>query len=88
MRKSTATYFIFKFLKQVNKQGKKLWNILHNLARAHLNYFEKKTIRQILCKIPGLFQNFSKKTKKTRTFQDTFKTPGLSKTCGNPGNFY
>ena len=37
MRKSTATYFIFQFLKQVNKQGKKLWNVLHNLARAHLN---------------------------------------------------
>ena len=72
MRKSTATYFIFKFLKQVNKQGKKLWNILHNLARAHLNYFEKKIIRQILCKIPGLFHNFSKKTKKKQDFPRHF----------------
>ena len=39
---------------------------------------------QTLCKIPGLFQNFSKKLTNPRTFQDTFQIPGLSRTCGNP----
>ena len=45
-----------------------------------------------MCKIPGLFQDFSKNKKKpnkqipglSRIFQDTFQIPGLSRTCGNP----
>ena len=35
---------------------------------------------QTLCKIPGLFQDFSKTLTNPRTFQDTFQIPGLSRT--------
>ena len=37
-----------------------------------------------MCKILGLFQDFSLKLTNPRNFQDTFQIPELSRTCGNP----
>ena len=51
--------------------------LIYFVRTHHKNYLPKKLLEQTFFKTPGLFQDFSKKWRNPRIFQDTFQIPVL-----------